>query len=63
MRPTSRENDHLRSDDGRTDRHSPNPLIDSAHPDGWAERKPFRKIPGLPNHVLHLVWTFYQIAD
>ena len=31
MNPTSRDNDHLRSDDRRTDRHSPIPLIDSAH--------------------------------
>ena len=41
MKPTSRNNGHLRSDDGHTDthtdRHTPNPLIDSAHPTGWAE--------------------------
>ena len=43
MKPTSRNNGHIRSDDGQTDRHtdihSPIPLIDSAHPVGWAEWK------------------------
>ena len=29
MRPTSRYNDHIRSDDGQTHRHTPIPLIDS----------------------------------
>ena len=40
-KPMSRNNGHLRSDDGHTDthtdRHTPIPLIDSAHPVGWAE--------------------------
>ena len=36
MKPTSRNNDHLRSDDGRTHTHSPIPLKDSAHLVGWA---------------------------
>ena len=43
MKPTSRNNGHLRSDDGHTDRQThrltPNPLIDSAHPVGWPEGK------------------------
>ena len=43
MKPTSRNNGHLRSDDRhtdtQTDRQTPNPLIDSAHPVGWAEFK------------------------
>ena len=39
MKPTSRNNGHLRSDDGHTHRQTPNPLIDSAYPVGWAEWK------------------------
>ena len=42
MKPTSSNNDHLRSDDGHTHRHTdtqtPNPLIDSAHPVGRVKR-------------------------
>ena len=37
VKPTSRNDDHLRSDDGQTHTHTPIPLIDSAHPVGWAE--------------------------
>ena len=37
MKLTSRENDHLRSDDGRTNIVRAIPLIDSAHPDGPSE--------------------------
>ena len=39
MKPTDRNNDHLRSDDEHTHTHSPIPLIDSAHLGGWAEGK------------------------
>ena len=42
MKPTSRNNGHIRSDDGHTHRHTdrqtPNPLIDSAHPVGRVKR-------------------------
>ena len=36
LKPTSSYIVHLRIDDGQTDRHCPNPLIDSAHLVGWA---------------------------
>ena len=39
MKLTSRNNDHLRSDDGRRHTHSPIPLIDSAHPVGCPSEK------------------------
>ena len=36
--------EHLWSDDGRTHIHSPIPLIDSAHPVGWAEWKRWKVV-------------------
>ena len=45
MKPTSRNNDYLRSDDGHTHIHSPIPLIDSALPIGWAEWKSSAQFP------------------
>ena len=42
MKLTSRNNDHPRSDDGRTDIHTPIPRIDSAHPVRWVECKSYK---------------------
>ena len=61
MKPTSRNNDHLRSDDihtsTHTSTHTPFPLIDSVHPVGWAEWKLVLKLPPILLHIYYYNMT------
>ena len=59
MKPTSRNNGHLRSDDGLTHTQTPNPLIDSAYPVGWAEWKQEVKNPE-KKKILKKSWKIGQ---